>query len=137
MKKDTSLNNTHVITDEEVSSFLQHLTSTLISSGGQKNMLKDRVLHICRIAELVTSLDIKNRTKRFMWLEKVIDLNIKAMTLLELTEPKGKESILEPLSVLVDVKSAIIIKDIARRIAQTPIHYPVERDSKAPHNKHV
>ncbi|HCG5494221.1 hypothetical protein ACSTK1_19875 [Vibrio parahaemolyticus] len=129
MSKETVFDEKNIITDEEVSSFLQHLTCCLLNAGGEYKLVKDRVLHICRTAELLSKTDETSKSRKYKWLIRIIDINIKSMLLIELSEPKDVGTPTEPLSVIIDLKSTIIIKDIVRRISLTSIPYPLDKES--------
>ncbi|MDD1795893.1 hypothetical protein LRP50_22500 [Enterovibrio sp. ZSDZ42] len=120
MRKDIS------VPTEDISKFEKKMASALTKNGKLKLMIKKKVINACLEAELFSHADLESRTKKYQWIERVTELNIKMMSLLELSKPSHHpvESS-DEVNDRVEAQAEMIVKDIVRRIAQTPMPYPL------------
>lgn len=121
MRKDIS------VPTEDISKFEKKMASALTKNGNPKLMIKKKVINVCLEAELFSRADLESRTKTYQWIERVTELNIKMMSLLELSKPShhvAQSS--DEVNDRVEAQAVMIVKDIVRRVAQTPMPYPLD-----------
>lgn len=134
MRKDSSnlINNESILC--EITEFEKHLAHTLLNTGGDRLQIRNKVLSLCLNADLFTYQDEKLLTKKYQWFVDVIDINIKLIFLLELSESNKHKGSIKALNESIDAKASIIVKDIARRITLTSMPYPTTNHKRKNNN---
>jgi len=97
--------------------FDRKLATKLGKSDLKNQQIKGKVLHYCVEAALLSREDIKSKSTPYVRIAELIDINILALNLLELTILDVSE-VTRPVEVQteIDSKAASIIKDIVKRL---------------------
>ncbi|CAQ78075.1 hypothetical protein [Aliivibrio salmonicida] len=129
MEKKHSALSDNVETENQQYNFNKSLAYALMDSRRGHVMLRKFVLDLCEKSRLITADDETKKTLKYRWLIDVIELNIKTIELLELSDSGDYTyNSIEDMKVSIEAKSIIIVKDIVRRIIHTPMYFPINKD---------
>ncbi|EIZ1173860.1 hypothetical protein MOV00_004044 [Vibrio vulnificus] len=103
--------------------FKQHLAKSLTTPEMKSSQIRLAVLKHCENAGFISSKDQEENSQRYQWLQEVLTLNLLSLNLLDqIALGESGCSGLNELQIEINAKAASIIKDIARRLIETPVY---------------
>lgn len=114
----------------------QHIEKSLANAMAapkiKSELIRLAVVRHCVDAEFVDYEDHERQTPRYLWLLETLELHLMALSLLDqIILDVSNTGCPSEIQTEIDAKAASIVKDLARRILETPNPYPFQSDEES------